>query len=248
MEMDFLNKLKRESKKGRKQFAVLVDPDKSTAASLKKLAVCAQKSHVDFFFFGGSLLRHGNGEKQIRILRENSPIPVILFPGSSLQIFPNAHGILLLSLISGRNPDMLIGKHVESAAILKASGLEIIPTGYILVESGSPTSVSYISNTLPVPSNKPDIAASTALAGEMLGLKVIYLDAGSGAMNPVPADMICRVKKEISIPLIVGGGITDPGKAEDALKAGADVIVIGNAIEKNPGLIAEISEVVRRRQ
>jgi len=245
--MDFIDKLTKDSEQGRKKFAVLVDPDKSTAVSLKKLAVSAEKSHVDFFFFGGSLLTHGIGEEQIRILRENSNIPVILFPGSSLQIFPNAHGILLLSLISGRNPDMLIGKHVESAAILKASGLEIIPTGYILVESGSPTSVSYISNTLPIPSNKPDIAACTALAGEMLGLKVIYLDAGSGALNPVPADMISQVKKEINIPLIVGGGITGPGKAKEALNAGADVIVIGNAIEKNPDLIAVVSEVVSNR-
>jgi putative glycerol-1-phosphate prenyltransferase len=243
--MDFIDKLTKDSEQGRKKFAVLVDPDKSTTVSLKKLAVSAEKSHVDFFFFGGSLLMHGNGEEQIRILRESSTIPVILFPGSSLQIFPNAHGILLLSLISGRNPEMLIGKHVESAAILKASGLEIIPTGYILVESGSPTSVSYISNTMPVPSNKPDIAACTALAGEMLGLKVIYLDAGSGAINPVPARMISQVKKEISIPLIVGGGITDPGKAKEALDAGADVIVIGNAIEKDPDLIQAISEVVQ---
>ena len=166
---------------------------------------------------------HGEGDAQICILRDHSDIPVILFPGSSLQVFPNAHGILLLSLISGRNPDMLIGKHVESAALLKASKLEIIPTGYMLIDSGRPTSVSYISNTHPIPSDKPDIAVCTAIAGEMLGLKLIYMDAGSGAQNPVPAGMIQQVKKEISVPLIV----------------------IGNAIEKNPRLIPEVAELVK---
>ena len=240
--MELLNKLTKDSSRGRKKFAVLVDPDKSTTASLKKLAGIAGKSGVDYFFFGGSLLIHGKGEAQIRILRDYSDIPVILFPGSSLQVYPNAHGILLLSLISGRNADMLIGKHVESAALLRSSKLEIIPTGYMLIESGRPTSVSYISNTRPVPSDKPDIAVCTAIAGEMLGLKLIFMDAGSGAQNPVPYEMITRVRQEISVPLIVGGGISDPGKAGKALKAGADMIVVGNAIEKNPKLIPEISE------
>jgi len=243
--MEILNKLTNDISGGGKKFAVLVDPDKSTPASLKKLAGIAEKAGVNYFFFGGSLLMHGKGEAQIRILRDHSDIPVVLFPGSTLQVFPNAHGILLLSLISGRNPDMLIGKHVESSAMLKASKLEIIPTGYMLIESGRPTSVSYISNTLPIPSDKPDIAVCTAITGEMLGLKLIYMDAGSGAQNPVPAGMIQQVKKEISVPLIVGGGISDPEKARKALKAGADVIVIGNAIEKNPRLIPEVAELVK---
>ena len=242
--MELLHKLTKDISRGRKKFAVLVDPDKSTTASLKKLAGIAGQAGVDYFFFGGSLLMHGKGEAQICILRDHSDIPVILFPGSSLQVFPNAHGILLLSLISGRNPDMLIGKHVESAALLKASKLEIIPTGYMLIESGRPTSVSYISNTHAIPSDKPDIAVCTAIAGEMLGLKVIYLDAGSGALNPVPSEMIRQVKKETSVPLIVGGGISNPEKAKKVLKAGADVIVIGNAIEKNPKLIPAISEIM----
>jgi len=245
MVMELLQKLTKDAAKGKKRFAVLVDPDKSTPASLKKLAGIAGQSGVDYFFFGGSLLMRGNGEAQIRILRDHSDIPVILFPGSSLQVFKNAQGILLLSLISGRNPDMLIGKHVESAALLKASKLEIIPTGYMLVESGRPTSVSYISNTRPIPADKPDIAVCTAIAGEMLGLKLIYLDAGSGAQNPVPAEMIRQVKKETTLPLIVGGGISDTEKAKKTFKAGADVIVIGNAVEKNPKLIHAISEVVR---
>ena len=242
--MEILSKLLKDRKKGRKGFAVLVDPDKSTPSSLKKIAGTAEKAGVDYLFFGGSLLMHGKGETQIRILRDHCSIPVILFPGSSLQVFPNAHGILLLSLISGRNPDMLIGKHVESAAILKASGMEILPTGYMLIESGRATSVSYISNTHPIPADKPDIAVCTAIAGEMLGLKIIYMDAGSGAQTPVPSEMIKRVKHETSIPLIIGGGISDPVKAKAALKAGADVIVIGNAIEKNPGLIQAISQLI----
>jgi len=242
--MELLKKLTKDAAGLKKKFAVLVDPDKSSTASLKKLAALAVKAGVDYFFFGGSLLMHEGGKAHINVLREYSDIPVILFPGSSLQVYPNAHGILLLSLISGRNPDMLIGKHVESAALLKSSKLEIIPTGYMLVDSGRPTSVSYISNTQPIPSDKPDIAACTAMAGEMLGLKIIYMDAGSGALNPVPAEMISRVKSETSLPLIIGGGISDKSKAKAALNAGADVIVIGNAVEKNPGLILKISEIV----
>ncbi|MEI8006336.1 MAG: geranylgeranylglyceryl/heptaprenylglyceryl phosphate synthase [Bacteroidota bacterium] len=246
--MALLNNLTKDANGGKKRFAVLVDPDKSGTASLKKLAAIAVKAGVDYFFFGGSLLMRGKGEEQISVLRDFSDIPVILFPGSSLQVFPNAHGILLLSLISGRNPDMLIGKHVESAALLKASRLEIIPTGYMLIDSGRPTSVSYISNTHPIPADKPDIAVCTAMAGEMLGLKVIYLDAGSGAETPVPAEMIKHVKRETSVPLIVGGGISSPEKARTALKAGADVIVIGNAIEKNPKLIPQISEEIAKSE
>ncbi|MCX6280959.1 MAG: geranylgeranylglyceryl/heptaprenylglyceryl phosphate synthase [Bacteroidetes bacterium] len=243
--MDFLRTLVKDISRGKKKFAVLVDPDKSTPVSLKRLAILGKKSGVDYFFFGGSLLMRGKGETLIKTLHDHSGIPVILFPGSSLQIFPNANGILLLSLISGRNPDMLIGKHVESAALLRASKLEIIPTAYMLIESGRPTSVSYISNTLPIPSDKPDIAVSTALAGEMLGLKIIYMDAGSGALNPVPADVIKQVKQNTSLPLIIGGGISSPEKARSALNAGADVIVIGNAIEKDPELIPAIREIVR---
>jgi len=243
--MEILEKLSKDASKGRKKFAVLIDPDKSTPASIKKLARLSGKAGVHYFFFGGSLLMNNKGEVLIRALKEFSNIPVVLFPGGSLQVYQNAHAILLLSLISGRNPDMLIGRHVESAALLKASKLEIIPTGYMLVDSGRPTSVSYISNTMPIPSDKPDIAVCTAIAGEMLGLKVMYLDAGSGAQHPVPAEMIRRVKVETSLPLIVGGGIKDAEKARKALNAGADVIVIGNAIEKNPSLIESISKVMK---
>ena len=242
--MNLLQTLTTDASAGRKKFAVLIDPDKSTPASIRDMAGIAVKAGVDYFFFGGSLLTSNEGGEQIRILKEHADIPVILFPGSSLQVYPDADGILLLSLISGRNPEMLIGKHVESAALLKASKLEIIPTAYMLIDGGKPTSVSYISNTMPIPSDKPDIAACTALAGEMLGLKLIYMDAGSGAINPVSAEMIRKVKEETSLPLIVGGGISDIRKAKNALEAGADLIVIGNAIEKNPALIADIGSLM----
>ena len=242
--MNHLQTLSTDASAGRKKFAVLIDPDKSTPASIRNLAVIAVKAGVDYFFFGGSLLTSNEGGEQIRMLKEHAEIPVILFPGSSLQVYPDADGILLLSLISGRNPEMLIGKHVESAALLKASKLEIIPTAYMLVDGGKPTSVSYISNTLPIPADKPDIAACTALAGEMLGLKLIYMDAGSGALNPVSSEMISKVKQETSLPLIIGGGISDISKAKNALEAGADIIVIGNAIEKNLRLMSDIGSLM----
>ena len=180
----------------------------------------------------------------VRTLKAHSDIPVILFPGSNLHIDPSADAILLLSLISGRNPDFLIGQHVVAAPILKKSRLEILPTGYMLIESGKPTTVSYISNTMPIPYDKPEVAACTAMAGEMLGLRLIYLDAGSGAQRPVSPRTITAVRKSVEIPIIVGGGITTPQAAEDALQAGADVIVIGNGIEKDPNLLVEVSERV----
>jgi putative glycerol-1-phosphate prenyltransferase len=151
---------------------------------------------------------------------------------------------LYLSLISGRNPELLIGQHVISAPFVKKSGLEIIPTGYMVIDGGAPTTVSYISNANPIPADKNDIAMCTAMAGEMLGMKLIYMDAGSGARKPITETMIERVAKNISIPLIVGGGITDPEKAYRNCKAGADVIVVGNAIEKDPSIMAEISAAV----
>jgi len=161
-----------------------------------------------------------------------------------LQISKNADGILLLSLISGRNPELLIGKQVIAAPILKASNLDILPTGYILIDGGKPTAVSYMSNTNPIPFDKDDIAMCTAMAGEMLGLKLIYMDAGSGALNAISEKMIKKVSSNISIPLIIGGGINTPQKAILACKAGADIIVVGNAIEKDSSLIKKIGKAV----
>jgi len=228
----------------KKQFAVLIDPDKYSSKQLIDLVAMAKSSTVSYFFVGGSLLHEGNLDQTIKVIKDNCDIPVIIFPGDELQINSRADGILLLSLISGRNPELLIGKHVIAAPYLRRSGLEILPTGYMLVDSGKPTTALYMSNSLPIPANKDEIAVCTAMAGEMLGLKLIYMDGGSGADNPVPLSMIEKVKQNISVPLILGGGIRNPQAAQDAFKAGADIIVVGNAIETNQTLLTEIAEVV----
>lgn len=235
--------LKRE---GKKQFAVLVDPDKTDDQKIADLATLGQKEGIDWFFVGGSLLTQNSLDHCIRVLKENSDIPVILFPGNTLQMSTRADAILFLSLISGRNAEMLIGRHVIAAPYLKISKLEVISTGYMLIESGRPTTVSYMSNSVPIPADKDDIAACTAMAGEMLGLKLIFMDAGSGAGNPVSASMIQSVKCSIDIPLIVGGGINSSEKAVQACSAGADMIVIGNAIEKKHSLITEVARVIKK--
>jgi putative glycerol-1-phosphate prenyltransferase len=227
---------------GRRSFAVLVDPDKTNPPACLQLSRAALENRVDFFLVGGSLLTTTFLNSTVRTLKAHSDLPVILFPGSNLHIDASADAILLLSLISGRNPDFLIGQHVIAAPVLKKSKLEILPTGYMLIESGKPTTVSYISNTTPIPYDKPEVAACTAMAGEMLGLQLIYLDAGSGAQRPVSPRTIAAVRKSVEVPIVVGGGITTPQAAEDALQAGADVIVIGNGIEKDPNLLVEVSE------
>jgi putative glycerol-1-phosphate prenyltransferase len=173
-------------------------------------------------------------------IKKNSKLPVVLFPGSLLQISNKADAILLLSLISGRNPEYLIGNHVIASPILRKSKLEILPTGYMLVESGKVTSVQYISNTCPIPADKLDIAVATAVAGEMLGFKLIYLEAGSGAIQHVPVEMISAVKRNISVPLIVGGGIKTRSQLDNIFDAGADIVVIGNSLENNPDRLFEL--------
>jgi putative glycerol-1-phosphate prenyltransferase len=177
-------------------------------------------------------------------IKKNTSIPVLLFPGSSMQVSKHADGILLLSLISGRNPEFLIGQHVIAAPYLKESGIEILSTGYILIDGGNATTVTYISNTTPIPADKAEIAACTAMAGEMLGLKMIYMDGGSGALNPINSALIKKVKQILTIPLIIGGGITTVEKALEACNAGADIIVIGNAAEKSPELIHQIKKAI----
>ncbi len=228
----------------KKQLAVLIDPDKYTSKSLIDISTVAGKAMVSYFLIGGSLLENDNLDNTIRVIKDNCDIPVIIFPGDVLQINGRADAILLLSLISGRNPELLIGKHVVAAPYLKKSGLEILPTGYMLIESGRPTTASYMSNSFPIPNNKDGIAVSTALAGEMLGLKLIYMDGGSGALTPIPLSMIEKVKSEISVPLIIGGGIRTPKEAGERFKAGADIIVVGNAIENENSLIGRLAEVM----
>ena len=177
-------------------------------------------------------------------IKKNCSIPVILFPGSPTQLSKYADALLYLSLISGRNPELLIGQHVVSAPTVKQSGLEILSTGYMVIDGGAPTTVSYISNASPIPHDKNEIAMCTAMAGEMLGMKLIYMDAGSGAKRPITESMIQSVAEKIEMPLIIGGGITEPEKAYRNCKAGADVIVVGNAIEKDSSLIKEMSAAV----
>jgi phosphoglycerol geranylgeranyltransferase len=235
-----------EAKKqaGAKAFAVLLDPDKLNEQSCRNMIQLGIKNKIDYFFVGGSLLTDDSLSRTIRQIKNESSIPVIIFPGSNNQIAREADAILLLSLISGRNADALIGQHVIAAPLLKQSGLETIATGYMLIDGGKPTTVSYISNTTPIPHDKPSIAACTAMAGEMLGLKLIYLDAGSGAAQPVSASMIQAVRHSVQLPIIVGGGINSAAKALQALEAGADMIVVGNGIEANPHLLTEIAEAI----
>lgn len=226
--------------KGKKKaFAWLIDPDKYSVGNISSQISIANESGVDFIFVGGSLI-HNHVDELISKVKSLSKIPVVLFPGSPLQLSSEADAILLLSLISGRNPEYLIGNHVVAAPFLRQSGVEIIPTGYILVDGGQQTSVSYMSNTQPIPADKPDIAQATAMAGEMLGLKVIYMDAGSGAINRINNTMISVVANEVKIPLVVGGGIRTPSNVKDAYAAGADMVVVGNAAEKNQHLLIDM--------
>jgi len=241
---DIYQSLTDDKTRGRKRFAVLLDPDKLRLSNMDQVLRSSIDAGVDYFFIGGSLIVSDMLDKILVTIREASDIPTILFPGSSYQLSYKADAILFLSLISGRNSELLIGDHVLAAPYLKVSPLEILPTGYLLIDGGVRTTVSYISNTQPIPANKPDIAACTAMAGEMLGLRLMYLDAGSGAVNPVEPEMITAVNNVISSPLIVGGGIRTPQSARQAAQAGADLIVVGNAIEKDPSLINEIAEAV----
>ena len=231
-----------------KSFVVLIDPDKTSLKNANALLERCASAKVDFLFVGGSLVVSDHIDELLQHIKKESEIPVILFPGSPSQVSSYADALLYLSLISGRNPELLIGQHVISAPLVKKSGLEVISTGYMVIDGGAPTTVSYISNASPIPADKSEIAVCTAMAGEMLGMKLIYMDAGSGAKTPITEAMISAVSAKISIPLIIGGGITDPEKAYRNCKAGADLIVVGNAIEKDPKLIQEISAAIHACQ
>src|ERR1700744_1795406 len=233
-----------KKRKGQRSFAVLIDPDNVNAEKIDELTSLAVTAEVDYLFVGGSLVISNHLDEVVQHIRSNCSIPVILFPGTPSQVSRDADGLLYLSLISGRNPELLIGQHVISAPAVRQSGLEIISTGYMVIDGGAPTTVSYISNASPIPSDKSEIAVCTAMAGEMLGMKLIYMDAGSGARHPIREEMITRVASHIDIPLVVGGGIRDPEKAYRNCKAGADIIVVGNAIEKDAGLIREMADAV----
>ena len=220
-----------------KKFAALLDPDKA------KAGILLDHGLPDLFFIGGSFVSNRKMDALCQTLKNETKIPLILFPADPSHISMFADAILFLSLVSGRNPEFLIGKHVVSAPILKRSKLEILPTGYMLVDGGVPTSASYISNTFPLPYDKVDVAVATAIAAEMLGMRYIYLDTGSGAQKTVSLEMVRAVSSEVSLPVIVGGGIKTPQNMEEILNAGANVVVIGNLLEKKPELISEFKRV-----
>ena len=229
----------------RKQLAVLIDPDTPDENLLGKLAETVEKSKIELIFFGGSLLTQFELDEKIEFLKKHTSAKIITYPSGVQQISANADAILFLSLISGRNPELLIGQQVIAAPFIKKLKLETLSTGYMLVDGGRPTTASYMSGTFPIPFDKPEIAACTAMAGEMLGLRHIFLDTGSGAQNHVSLEMVAAVRKSIDLPIIVGGGIKTADAAIDICNAGADVIVVGNATEKNPLLIGEIASALR---
>jgi putative glycerol-1-phosphate prenyltransferase len=224
--------------RNKKNVALLLDPDKVNEEALPDILTAAREAGTDFIMVGGSLTFR-SVEHLIDLIRSNCSIPIVLFPGNLLQLSRKADLILLLSLISGRNPELLIGNHVIAAPYLKDVKEKLIPVGYILIGCGSKTSVEYISQTEAIPSDKTDIVVATAIAGEMLGLRMIYLEAGSGAGNPVPAEIIKAVRREITVPLAVGGGIRTSEEISEIYDAGADLIILGNGCEKDSRLLAK---------
>lgn len=243
MKKKLLDLFVERKKTGIKSVAVLLDPDDIDFAKLPDLVQKCEACNVHYFFVGGSLINSDSFTTLLNQLRKLTKLPVIIFPGNNTHIFPEADGILLLSLVSGRNSEFLIGQHVIGAPALKRSKLEIMSTAYMLIDGGSQTTVSYISNTNPIPNNKPDIAVATAVAAEMIGMKITYLDAGSGADTPVNPRIIAAVSNNVACPVIVGGGLRSIETVETAFDNGADIIVIGNAIEENPDFILELSSL-----
>jgi putative glycerol-1-phosphate prenyltransferase len=231
-------------------FFVLLDPDKLGILEIVDLAKKAEKDEVDGLLVGSSLLLSSNFDKAVQKIKENVKIPVIIFPGNANQVSPYADAILFLSLISGRNPAFLIGEQVKAAPVIKEYNLETIPTGYMLVESGQVSSVQFMSQTLPLPKDKPDIAKAHALAAEYLGMKLIFLEAGSGAKESVPGELILEIKDFITLPIIVGGGIREPEQAYKKAKSGASFVVIGNALEqsKNQTRLKEFSQAIHWKE
>jgi phosphoglycerol geranylgeranyltransferase len=225
-----------------KKIGLLLDPDKARGNSLSNILKIAGDYKADFILAGGSLT-FNSIDNLIDVIKDNCSIPVVLFPGNLLQLTHKADAILLLSLISGRNPELLIGNHVIAAPYLKDVRSKLIPVGYILISCGSKTSVEYISQTEAIPSDKSEIVVATALAGEMLGLKMIYLEAGSGASTPVPIDIITSVRDNISVPIAVGGGIKKKNQIIEIFTAGADIIILGNGCEKKPELLIDACKV-----
>jgi len=227
-------------------FIVLIDPDKMSDERLPHFIHLCERADVDAFFLGGSLMHAGELENYAKRLKELSSLPIIGFPGSLSQVAPSLDAILYISVISGRNPEHLFGQHVHAAPLIKRLSLEAIATGYMLVESKRLTTAQYMSHSLPLPRHRPEVAAATALAAEMMGMKLLYADGGSGAIETVPEEIIIAITKTCTRPLIVGGGLTSPDEVERKVQSGAAFIVVGNALEKRPdeGYISELTAAI----
>jgi len=232
---------------GTKLHWVLLDPDDFSPSDAAKTAAIAEQNGASGILIGGSLIHSNHFDYFVSQIKKSVSLPVILFPGDATQLSGHADAVLFLSLVSGRNPVMLIGEQVKGAPLIKKMNIEPISTAYMLVESGAVSSVEFMSNTRPLPRSKPSIAAAHALAAQYMGMNVIYLEAGSGAPESVPAEMISLVKKWTDIPVIVGGGIRDASTAKEKLDAGADIIVTGNLLRLPDGLsrLKEISAVIK---
>ena len=230
-------------------YFVLIDPDKLSIEKTESFVKYCEKSGVDGFLMGGSLMVDGDLDESIKEVKKHCSLPTIIFPGSVNQVSKYADAILFISLISGRNAEHLIGKHVQASPLIKKYNLEPISTGYMLIESGKTTTAEYISESKPIPRHKPEIATATALAGEYLGMKLIYLEGGSGADNSVPNEMIKMVTNNVEIPVIVGGGIRTPETAREKVDAGAKIIITGNFFEdeKNWDLIPQFANAIHNK-
>lgn len=238
MQLEKISNIKHQS------IAILIDPEKvNDEIKLKPLLDKINFLNPGFIFVGGSTVDTLDFNFVIEFLKANTRIPVIIFPGSTNQIHKSADAILFLSLISGRNPDYLIGHHVDVAFELKKMNIEVIPTGYILIDGGKNSSVQYVSQTTPIPSDQNSIAVKTAIAGELLGLKCIFLDAGSGAVNSVSIKMIQEIRRNIQVPIIIGGGLKTIKEIKETFAAGANVVVIGNKIEEEIDFLLDLVEI-----
>ncbi|MEE9372105.1 MAG: geranylgeranylglyceryl/heptaprenylglyceryl phosphate synthase [Saprospiraceae bacterium] len=241
--MTFYKRIQNNASRGIKSLSVLIDPDGIKSNNLGLITDLVNVHDIDFFLVGGSLLLEDKMDTTIRFLKKNSDKPVVLFPGNEIQLHDAADAILFLSLISGRNAEYLISKHVVAAPKIRTMDIEVVPTGYMLIHGQRQSTASYISATLPIPDDKPEIAAATALAGQYLGHQLLYLEGGSGATRPISNKTIKAVRQAVNVPIIVGGGIKNANQMQDIYISGADIQVIGTAIERKPELLEEFSNV-----
>ncbi|HEY9165474.1 MAG TPA: geranylgeranylglyceryl/heptaprenylglyceryl phosphate synthase [Candidatus Kryptonia bacterium] len=244
---DYLLEVREQNGAG---FLLLLDPDKLANEDLGRVVRHAQDAGVDAFLVGSSLLTRDVFEKVLTDMKKNSKIPVVIFPGSLFQISGQADAILFLSVLASRNIDLIIGNHVHAAPLIKQHRLETIPTAYLLVESGKMTSAHFMSDSFPIPREKPEIAAAYSMAAEMFGMKMVYLEAGSGALYSVPPEMVRMVSKSVGVPIAVGGGIKNPETANELARAGASFVVTGNFFEEDghADLLKEFARAVHFRK